>query len=110
MDCGDYRREGILVIRNNGVSNLRATVSRITEADPTRRRIHVRGEVHPGELAERGYLRRGEEWVLEVRRPKGDGKKDVDPFVEEFRALRKLGYVFAWGGEWAPGDLSRKIA
>ena len=68
-------------------------VSRITELDPTRRRIHVTGEVHPGELAERGYARRGEEWVLELRRPtagraargepSGDGRDDVDPFVDE---------------------------
>jgi len=108
------------VIRNNGVSNLRATVSRITELDPTRRRIHVRGEVHPGELAERGYARQGEEWVLEVRRPSaaragkgkpaGDGRDDVDPFVQEFRALQRMGYAFAEGGEWSPGELYRKFA
>ena len=85
-------------------------VSRITEADPTLRRIHVRGEVHPGELAERGYVQRGEDWVLEVRRPKGDGRRDVDPFVEEFRALRRLGYAFAEGGEWSPAELYRKFA
>ena len=86
------------------------TVTRITEADPTLRRIHVSGEVHPGELAERGYARRGEEWVLEVRRPSGDGRRDVDPFIVEFRALRKLGYAFAEGGEWSPGELYRKFA
>lgn len=89
---------------------MQPTVTRITEADPTLRRIHVTGEVHPGELAERGYARRGEEWVLEVRRPKGDGRRDVDPFVEEFRALRRLGYAFAEGGEWSPGELCRKFA
>jgi hypothetical protein len=84
-------------------------VSRITEADPRVRRIHVRGEVHPGELAERGYVQRGEEWVLEVRRPKGGGR-DLDPFVEEFRALKRMGYAFAEGGEWSPGELCRKFA
>lgn len=87
----------------------RPTVSRISEADPTRRRIHVTGEVHPGELAERGYARQGEEWVLDVRRPEG-GRRDLDPFVEEFRALKKLGYAFAEGGEWSPGELCRKFA
>jgi hypothetical protein len=84
-------------------------VFRITEADPTLRRIHVRGEVHPGELSDRGYVRRGEEWVLEVRRPPG-GRKDLDPFVEEFRALKRMGYAFAEGGEWSPGELCRKFA
>jgi len=104
----------------DGVSTMQPTVSRITELDPTRRRIHVRGEVHPGELAERGYARSGEEWVLEIRRPSadrvgrgrpaGDGRDDVDPFVDEFRALQRLGYAFAEGGEWSPGELYRKFA
>lgn len=89
---------------------MQPTVSRITEMDPTRRRIHVRGEVHPGELADRGYARLGEEWVLEIRRPRGDGRADADPFVEEFRALRRMGYAFAEGGEWSPGELCRKFA
>jgi hypothetical protein len=99
---------------------MQATVSRITEADPTLRRIHVTGEVHPGELADRGYARRGEEWVLDVKRPSmarlakgkppGDGRDDVDPFVAEFRALKRLGYAFAEGGEWSPGELCRKFA
>ena len=99
---------------------MQATVSRITESDPTLRRIHVTGEVHPGELADRGYERRGEEWVLNVRRPSmarlakgkppGDGRDDVDPFVAEFRALKRLGYAFAEGGEWSPGELCRKFA
>ena len=102
------------------MSTLRPSVSRITELDPTRRRIHVRGEVHPGELAERGYARSGEEWVLDLRRPSaeraakgkasGDARDDVDPFVEEFRALRRMGYAFAEGGEWSPGELYRKFA
>jgi hypothetical protein len=102
--------EVILGFGISGVCRMQPTVSRITEADPTLRRIHVTGEVHPGELAERGYARRGEEWVLDVRRPKGDGRRDVDPFVEEFRALRRLGYAFAEGGEWSPGELCRKFA
>jgi hypothetical protein len=99
---------------------MEATVSRITESDPTLRRIHVRGEVHPGELADRGYVRRGEEWVLDVKRPSiarlakgkppGDGRDDVDPFVAEFRALKRMGYAFAEGGEWSPGELYRKFA
>jgi len=99
---------------------MQATVSRITEADPTLRRIHVRGEVHPGELADRGYARRGEEWVLDVKRPSaarasqgkppGDGRGDVDPFVDEFRALKRMGYAFAEGGEWSPGELYRKFS
>ena len=99
---------------------MQATVSRITESDPTLRRIHVKGEVHPGELADRGYARRGEEWVLDVKRPSiarlsqgkppGDGRDDVDPFVAEFRALKRLGYAFAEGGEWSPGELYRKFA
>ena len=84
-------------------------VSRITEADPRMRRIHVRGEVHPGELAERGYVPRGDEWVLEIRRPTS-GARDIDPFVEEFRALKRMGYAFAEGGEWSPGEICRKFA
>lgn len=97
------------MLLNKDVFMARATVSRITEADPTLRRIHVTGEVHPGELADRGYKRQGEEWVLEVRRPEG-GKRDLDPFVVEFRALKRLGYAFAEGGEWSPGELYRKFA
>ena len=88
---------------------MQPTVSRITEADPTKRRIHVTGEVHPGELADRGYVAAGEEWVLEIRRPKGDGRGDVDPFVKEFRALHRMGYAFAEGGEWSFGELYRKF-
>ena len=97
------------MIQNKDVLMARPTVSRISEADPTLRRIHVKGEVHPGELAERGYVQQGEEWVLEVRRPEG-GRRDLDPFVVEFRALKKLGYAFAEGGEWSPGELCRKFA
>jgi hypothetical protein len=91
------------------LSTLKPYVARITEADPRRRRIHVVGEVHPGELAERGYVRRGEEWVLEVGRPSGPGA-DADPFVEEFRRLQALGYGFAEGDEWSPRELYRKFA
>src|SRR5437016_5744811 len=58
---GDYSFAGytLSIVR-------KPTVARITEANPQVRRIHVIGEVHPGELAERGYVRQGEEWVLEV--------------------------------------------
>lgn len=86
----------------------RPTVTRITEADPRTRRIHVVGEVHPGELAERGYVRRGEEWVLEIRRPEGAGA-DADPFVAEFDALRRRGYAFAEGDEWSPRELLERL-
>jgi len=84
-----------------------ARVTRITEVDPRRRRIHVAGELHPGELAARGYVRLGEEWVLEIRRPEGEGR-DAEPIVREFRALRDLGYRFAEGDEWSPAELFRK--
>ena len=85
---------------------MRPRLVRITEANPRLRRLHVVGEVHPGELAERGYRRDGEGWVLEVRRPEaGD---DVDPVVREFQALADLGYDFAAGDEWSPLELYRK--
>lgn len=83
---------------------LRPTVARISEANPQMRRIHVVGEVHPGELGERGYVRRGEEWILEIRRPEGGGR-DADPFVAEFEALSRMGYDFAEGDEWSPREL-----
>jgi hypothetical protein len=86
---------------------MRPRVVRITEADPRRRRIHVVGEAHPGELSGRGYVKVGEEWVLDVRRPAGPGR-DADPVVEEFRALSNLGYEFAEGDEWSPLELFRK--
>ncbi|HLF93740.1 MAG TPA: hypothetical protein VJB14_09760 [Planctomycetota bacterium] len=86
----------------------RPTVARITEADPRMRRIHVVGEVHPGELAERGYVRRGEEWVLDVRRPATPGH-DADPFVAEFDALSRMGYDFAEGDEWSPRELLGRL-
>ena len=83
-------------------------MSRITESDPRTRRIHVVGELHPGELSERGYERRGEEWVLEVRRPAA-GDRDADPFVAEFQALRRMGYDFAEGDEWSPRELLARL-
>ncbi len=89
------------------MSRPRACVARITEADPRRRFLHVTGEMHPGELAARGYVRRGEEWVLEIRRPEEPGQ-DADPLVREFRALRDMGYGFAEGDEWSPAELLRK--
>ena len=89
---------------------MRPTVSRITEADPTLRRIHVKGEVHPGELAERGYVRRGEEWILEVRRPGGDGRPAImagrlamrgpDSAVSAGRNGRNAGRAHAGSGQW----------
>jgi hypothetical protein len=87
---------------------LKAYVARITESDPRTRRIHVVGEVHPGELSERGYARVGDEWVLEVRRPGGTGR-DADPFVAEFEALSRLGYGFAEGDEWSPRELLERF-
>ena len=79
-------------------------MARITEADPRTRRIHVVGETHPGELAERGYRRQGEEWVLEIRRPSGTAP-EADPFALEFKALSRMGYDFAEGDEWSPREL-----
>ena len=84
----------------------RPHVARISEIHPSLRRIHVAGELHPGELAERGYVRRGEEWVLELRRPKDGG--EADGVIREFEALRALGYGFAEGDEWSPSELFRK--
>ena len=86
----------------------RPTVARITEANPRLRRIHVRGEAHPGELSERGYVRRGDEWVLELRCPEVDGH-DADAFVAEFEALSRLGYDFAEGPEWSPRELWERL-
>ena len=86
---------------------MKPRVARITEADPRRRRIHVTGEAHPGELASRGYVRAGDEWVLEISRPSAPGQ-DADPVVEEFRALDALGYGFAEGDEWSPAELFRR--
>jgi len=82
-------------------------VARVTEVHPRLRRVHVVGEVHPGELAERGYRREGEEWVLDLRRPQAPAR-DADGLVAEFRALSGLGYGFAEGDEWSPAELFRK--
>jgi hypothetical protein len=87
---------------------VRALVTRITEAGPMLRRLHVSGELHPGELEGRGYVRSGAEWILEVPRPRAGG--GADPFVEEFRALQVLGYGFAEGAEWSPAELARHFA
>ncbi len=94
---------------SNPLSNMRPHVARITELDPRRRRIHVRGEeLHPGELAGRGYAREGGEWVLELRRP-GRAEKDADALTEEFRGLQLMGYGFAEGDEWSPAELCRRL-
>jgi hypothetical protein len=82
-------------------------VARVSEVHPALRRLHVVGELHPGELAERGYARRGGEWVLEIRRPTAPGR-DADVLVREFQALAALGYDFAAGDEWSPLELYRK--
>ena len=82
-------------------------MARVSEAHPALRRLHVVGELHPGELAERGYVRRGEEWVLEIRRPAEPGQA-ADVLVREFEALAALGYDFAAGDEWSPLELYRK--
>jgi hypothetical protein len=84
----------------------RPHVSRISELNPRLRAIHVVGEQHPGELAERGYVRRGEEWVLELRRPEAGG--DADGVIREFEVLKRLGYEFPDGDEWSPSELFRK--
>jgi hypothetical protein len=86
---------------------MRPCVTRISEVDPRRRRIHVAGEVHPGELAERGYQRLGGEWVLDLRRPDDDARA-ADALVREFEALRALGYAFAEGDEWSPAEIGRR--
>jgi hypothetical protein len=72
------------------------------------RRIHVIGEAHPGELAERGYVRQGEEWVLEIRRPAVPGH-DADPFIAEFEELSRRGYEFAAGDEWSPREFLERF-
>ena len=86
---------------------MRPIVARVTEAHPALRRLHVQGEIHPGELAERGYVRRGDEWVLDIRRPEEPGR-DADVLLREFEVLSRLGYAFAAGDEWSPLELYRK--
>ena len=66
------------------------------------------GEVHPGELSERGYVSRGGEWVLDVLRPEVPGR-DADPFIREFQALSRMGYEFAEGDEWSPRELFERL-
>jgi hypothetical protein len=82
-------------------------VRRITELDPHRRRLHVVGEIHPGELASRGYLLEGDEWVLLLRKP-AYADQERDQLFLEFQALRNLGYAFAEGDEWSPAELFRR--
>ncbi len=86
---------------------MRPIVARVTEVHPALRRLHVAGEAHPGELEQRGYVRRGEEWVLEIRRPLDPGQ-GADVLAREFQALSDLGYDFADGDEWSPLELYRK--
>lgn len=77
---------------------MRACVDRITEVHPRLRRIHVVGELHPGELTDRGYR----DGVREIR--------TTEELIREFQALRDLGYAFRPGGEWSPAELYRKFA
>ena len=87
---------------------MRPTVVRITEVSPLARRLHVKGEMHPGELSERGYVQMGDEWVLEIGRP-DRANKSLDKLTEEFRTLRMLGYEFAETDEWSPAEIYRRI-
>ena len=87
----------------------RPYIARITEVNPHLRRIHVVGEIHPGELADRGYVERSGEHVLDLRRPDEPGH-DADDLVHEFQALSDLGYGFAEGDEWSPAELFRKYS
>ncbi len=87
---------------------MRPTVVRITEVSPLVRRLHVKGETHPGELSERGYVQMGDEWVLEIGRP-DRADKSLDRLTEEFRSLRMMGYGFAETDEWSPAELYRRI-
>ena len=87
---------------------MRPIVVRITEVSPLVRRLHVKGEAHPGELSERGYVQMGDEWVLEIGRP-DRANKSLDKLTEEFRTLRMLGYEFAETDEWSPAELYRRI-
>ena len=74
----------------------RPRVIRITEVHPRLRRIHVDGEVHPGELSARGYVN----GAREIR--------STEELLVEFQALRDMGYGFAEGDEWSPAELFRK--
>jgi hypothetical protein len=77
---------------------MRPRVDRIAELHPRLRRIHVVGEMHPGELADRGYR----DGALEIR--------TTDELIREFQALRDRGYLFRRGGEWSPAELYAKFA
>jgi hypothetical protein len=73
-------------------------VDRITEIHPRLRKIHVVGELHPGELADRGYR---------------DGAFEItttEALLREFQALQELGYAFRAGDEWSPAELYEKYA
>lgn len=80
------------------ISPMRPRVDRITEVNPRLRRIHVVSEMHPGELAERGY-RSG---AIEIT--------STEELLREFQALRDLGYAFRAGDEWSPAELYAKFA
>jgi hypothetical protein len=76
-------------------------VRRLTELNPRRRRIHVRGEVHPGELAERGYRSDGEDLVREI--------STTEELIAEFQALQDLHYAFLEGEEWSPAEIYQRF-
>lgn len=75
-----------------------AYVDRIAEIHPRLRRIHVAGELHPGELSDRGYL----DGALEIT--------TTEELLREFQALHDLGYAFRAGDEWSPAELFEKYA
>ncbi len=90
---------------------LRPHVARITFLDPLRLRLHVAGEVHPGELAARGYTREGGEWVLPLvltTVTKSESRTETrSQLIMEFQALHGLGYAFREGDEFAPAEMWR---
>jgi hypothetical protein len=83
-------------------------VARITFIDPLRLRLHVVGEIHPGELSSRGYLARGDEWVLDLPPTMTSrGQETKSQLIVEFQVLRNLGYAFMEGDEFSPAEAWR---
>lgn len=76
---------------------MRPHVERIVEVHPRRRRIHVVGEVHAGELADRGYR----DGAIEIA--------STEELLREFQALHDLGYAFRAGDEWSPAELFQRF-
>lgn len=75
-------------------------VRRLTEINPRLRKIHVRGEVHPGELAARGYRLEGGEWLRSIT--------TTEELIAEFQVLRDLQYAFFEGEEWSPAEIYKR--